>query len=183
MSTTGDKLTQGPLQEGSLGFWGNLKVIGPVAWTIAIVVFFGMQLLFHFVIWPQSDPHEMARMPDVLKWILPVLAGAVLATWVLLVGFVCVDAKRRGMRCLLWMALAICIPYGIGIILYFLLRDPMPTPCPKCGMMVRSGFAFCPRCGTELLRACKVCHRKLEPGWVNCAYCGTPTGAQAQRTA
>jgi hypothetical protein len=182
MSSAGDKLTQGPLQEGSLGFWGSLKMIRPAAWTIAVIIFFGMQLLFHFAIWPNSDPNEMARMPEIAKWCLPILAGGVLTVFTLLVGFVYVDAKRRGMRYVMWTLLAIFIPNMIGIILYFLLRDPMPTPCPKCGMLVRSAFAFCPRCGTELLRACKACHRKLEPGWLNCAYCGTPTGAQAQRT-
>jgi RNA polymerase subunit RPABC4/transcription elongation factor Spt4 len=182
MSSAGDKLTQGPLQEGSLGFWGSLKIIRPAPWTIAVILFFGMQVLFHFVVWPESDPNEMAKMPEALKWILPALAGAVLAAWVLLVGFVYVDAKRRGMRQVMWTLLAIFIPNAIGIILYFLLRDPLPSPCPKCNRLVPRAFSFCPNCGTELMRVCKACHRKLEPGWVNCAYCGTPTGAAAQRT-
>jgi RNA polymerase subunit RPABC4/transcription elongation factor Spt4 len=181
MSTTGEKLMQGPLQEGTLGFWGNLKMIRPAAWVVAIILFFAVQLLFHFVVWPYSDPNEMARMPEALKWFLPFLMGSFLVVYTLLVGFVYVDAKRRAMRYVMWTLLAVFIPNAIGIILYFLLRDPLPTPCPKCGMLVRNAFAFCPSCGSELLRACKACHRKLEPGWVNCAYCGTPTGAQAQR--
>jgi|HubBroStandDraft_1064217.scaffolds.fasta_scaffold353001_2 RNA polymerase subunit RPABC4/transcription elongation factor Spt4 len=182
MSSAGDKLTQSQLQEGPQGFAESLKMIRPAAWVIAIIFFFGMQALFHFVVWPYSDPNEMARTPEALKWCLPIFVGAILATFVLLVGYVYVDSKRRGMRYVMWTLLSIFIPNMIGIILYFLLRDPMPTPCPKCGRMVRAGFAFCPSCGTELLRACKACHRKLEPGWVNCAYCGTPTGAQAPRT-
>jgi RNA polymerase subunit RPABC4/transcription elongation factor Spt4 len=182
MSSAGDKLTHGRLQEGSLGFWGNLKMIRPAAWTIAVVLFLGMPPLFWFFIFPASDPNEMERMPEFAKLCLPILAGAILAAYVMLIGFVYVDAKRRAMRQVMWTLLAIFIPNAIGVILYFLMRDPLPTPCPKCGMMVRNAFAFCPSCGSELLRACKACHRKLEPGWVNCAYCGTPTGAAAQRT-
>ena len=49
-----------------------------------------------------------------------------LGGYVLLVGFVYQDAKRRGMRYVMWTWLAILVPNGIGIILYFLLRDPIP---------------------------------------------------------
>jgi hypothetical protein len=178
MSSTGERLTQGPLHEGSLGFWGNLKMIRPAAWTIAVILFLGLPALFFVFVYPNADTHEMARMPDAAKICLPFLAGAVAAAYVLLIGFVYVDSKRRGMRYVMWTLLAIFIPNAIGIILYFLLRDALPTPCPKCGFMTRGPFTFCPSCGTELMKACKVCHRKLEPGWVNCAYCGAPTGAQ-----
>jgi hypothetical protein len=182
MSTTGEKLTQGPLHEGSLGFWGNLKMIRPAAWTVAVILFLGMPPLFWFVVFPNAHPDEMEKLPEFAKLCLPILMGAVLMAYVLLIGFVYVDSKRRGMRHVMWTLLAIFIPNAIGIILYFLMRDALPTPCPKCGFMTRGPFTFCPSCGTELMKACKVCHRKLEPGWVNCAYCGAPTGAQGQRT-
>jgi hypothetical protein len=180
MSTTGEKLMQGPLHEGSLGFWGNLKMIRPAAWAVAIILFLGMPALFLFIVYPNAHPDEMAKMPEVVRWCLPFLTGALLMAYVLLIGFVYVDAKRRGMRYVMWTLLAVFIPNAIGIILYFLMRDALPTPCPKCGFMTRGPFTFCPSCGTELMRACKVCHKKLEPGWVNCAYCGAPTGAQAR---
>jgi hypothetical protein len=183
MSTTGEKLTQSPLNDGTLGFWGNLKLIRPVAWVVSILLFVGIPPLFYFVVYPSAHPDEMEKMPEVLRICLPFVVGAILLTYVLLIGFVYVDAKRRGMRYVMWTLLAIFIMNGIGIILYFLMRDPLPTPCPKCGFMARSAFTFCPSCGGELMRTCKACHRKLERGWVNCAYCGTPTGAQAQRTA
>jgi hypothetical protein len=182
MSTTGEKLTQRPLNEGSLGFWGNLRLIRPAAWTIAVILFFGMPALFLFVVYPSAHPDEMAKLPETARICLPFLAGAVLMAYVLLIGFVYVDAKRRGMRHVMWMLLATFIPNAIGIILYFLLRDPLPTPCPKCGVSARGAFTFCPSCGTELMRSCKVCHKKLETGWVNCAYCGAPTGVQGLRT-
>ena len=46
--------------------------------------------------------------------------------------------------------LAIFIPNALGIILYFVLREPMMTPCPQCSTLVKPGFAFCPACGTKL---------------------------------
>jgi RNA polymerase subunit RPABC4/transcription elongation factor Spt4 len=87
------------------------------------------------------------------------------------------------MRYVMWTLLAIFIWNFIGTILYFLMRDPMPTPCPKCGKLSAQSFTFCPSCGVELMRTCRVCHRKLGPGWSNCAYCGTSLASQAGSSA
>jgi hypothetical protein len=165
------------------GFWANLGTIRPAAWVIAFIMFFGMQALFWFVIWPQTHPDELEKLSDVGKICLPLLASSVLFVYVLLIGFIYVDSKRRGMRYVMWTLLAIFIPDAIGIILYFILRDPMPTPCPKCGRFSAQSFTFCPSCGTELMRTCRVCHKKLGLGWLNCAYCGTPTAGQVGSSA
>jgi hypothetical protein len=168
------------MQPATGGFWRNLGQIRPVAWVIAIVNFVGMQGLFWFVIWPTGHADEMARMPIGLKIFLPLLASMVAVVYVLLVGFVYVDAKRRGMRYAMWTWLAAVIPDLIGVILYFVMRDPLPTPCPKCRRLSAASFTFCPHCGAELMRTCRVCHKKLGAGWVNCAYCGTSLTAQAR---
>jgi hypothetical protein len=160
------------------GFWRNVGLIRPPAWIVAALVFFGMQALFWLVIWPQAHPDELEKLSDVGKICLPLLTGALLACYVLLIGFVYVDAKRRGMRYVMWTLLATFIGNGIGIILYFLMRDPMPTPCPKCSRLSAQSFTFCPSCGAELMRTCKVCHKKLGAGWSNCAYCGTSLTGQ-----
>ena len=166
------------------GFWGNLGLIRPTAWVIAAVLFFGMQALFWLVIWPhRSHQDNLDKLPAAGLVILPLLAGAFIAIYVLLIGFVYVDAKRRGMRYVMWTWLTIFVPYSIGIILYFVLRDPMPTPCPKCNRLSAQSFTFCPSCGTELMRTCRVCHKKLGAGWVNCAYCGTSLTSQAGSSA
>jgi Double zinc ribbon len=164
------------------GLWGHLGLIRPVAWGIAFVLFFGMQALFWFVIWPQARPDELEKLSDVGKICIPLLASSVLAIYVLLIGYIHVDAKRRGMRYVMWTLLAIFIPNGIGIILYFVMRDPMPTPCPKCSRLSAQSFIFCPHCGAELMRTCRVCHKKLGVGWSNCAYCGTSTTGQVGST-
>jgi len=175
----GDSGTGSGKRQIPRGFWGNLGLIRPAAWVVAVALLIGMQFLFWYVAWPQSHPDEMARMPFALKVFLPILAGMTCFIYVLLVGFIYVDAKRRGMRQVMWTLLAIFIPNAIGIILYFVMRDPMPTPCPKCGKLSAQSFTFCPQCGAELMRTCRVCHKKLGPGWSNCAYCGTPVTGQA----
>ena len=65
-------------------------------------------------------------------FLLAAFAGSVAAAYVLLVGYVYGDSRRRGMNHVLWTLLAIFIPNAIGIILYFILREPVPLPCPAC---------------------------------------------------
>jgi RNA polymerase subunit RPABC4/transcription elongation factor Spt4 len=91
---------------------------------------------------------------------------------VLLIGYVNADARRRGMRYVMWTLLAIFIPNAIGIIVYFILREPILRPCPNCSQIVKPGYAFCPHCGCNLAPACPNCRRAVEPGWKNCAACG-----------
>src|SRR5215471_13912190 len=91
---------------------------------------------------------------------------------VALIGYICGDAKRRQMRYVLWTLLAIVTPSAIGIILYFILRDPLPKPCSRCGHIEKAKFPFCPQCGILLHPACPKCGKALEPTWANCAFCG-----------
>jgi predicted amidophosphoribosyltransferase len=76
------------------------------------------------------------------------------------------------MNHILWTLLAIFIPNAIGIILYFILRDPMPVPCPSCGTPARKGHAYCAGCGAAVRAACPQCRQPVETGWRNCARCG-----------
>jgi len=75
------------------------------------------------------------------------LAGAVLAAFILLAGYVYADARRRGMPAAVWTALTLLVPNGVGFVLYFLLRKPLAHPCPNCGRSVAVDFVFCPACG------------------------------------
>ena len=54
-------------------------------------------------------------------------------------GFIYADAKRRRMRHVMWAWLAL-VPYFIGVILYFILRDPLPTPCHQLRHGGTAGF-------------------------------------------
>ena len=101
----------------------------------------------------------------------------------LLVSYVYGDARRRGMRHVLWTVIAAAVPNGLGIIAYFLLREPPLRPCASCGTGVKRGFAFCPRCGAAVAEACATCRRALEPGWTHCAHCGAPVSSASPATA
>jgi uncharacterized membrane protein len=105
-------------------------------------------------------------------FLLSLLGVAFVGAYVLLVGYVCGDARRRGMNHVLWTLLAIFIPNAIGIILYFILRDPVAVPCPSCGAPARKGHAFCASCGAAVRVSCPQCRQPVEPGWRNCARCG-----------
>ena len=106
------------------------------------------------------------------KALLVICVPVLPVVYVLLVGYVYADAKRRYMRYGVWTLLAAIVPYLIGVIIYFLMRDPLPTPCPKCGAVAPASFVFCPHCGTALKPSCPQCGKSVERDWANCAYCG-----------
>jgi RNA polymerase subunit RPABC4/transcription elongation factor Spt4 len=119
-----------------------------------------------------GNDQGMKNTPLIGIFALIFLAGIPLSIYALLIGYVNADAKRRGMRYVMWTLLAIFIPNAIGIIVYFILRDPVMKPCPNCSQIAKAGFAFCPNCGYNLAPACPNCRRAVEPGWKNCAACG-----------
>lgn len=117
-------------------------------------------------------------------FLLTLIGGAGMAVYVLLVGYVYGDARRRGMNQVLWTLLAIFIPSAVGVILYFILRDPVPIPCPSCATPAYKGHAYCASCGAAVRTACPQCRQPVEAGWRNCARCGTSvTAASAFPTA
>lgn len=76
-----------------------------------------------------------------------VVTGAFAAAFVLLVGYVYADARRRGMPPVAWTALVVLVPNALGFVFYFVLRKPLVHPCPRCHSAVPQDAAFCPRCG------------------------------------
>jgi hypothetical protein len=142
----------------------ELAVISRTGWIIAAVVWVSLTVLMVLVGRP-NDP------PPAIRAVMTILVPIPLAIFTLLVAYVNADARRRGMRHVMWTLLAVFIPNAIGIILYFLLREPLITACPACGQAVR-GFAFCPHCGANLQKTCSQCHKVVEAGWSACAYCG-----------
>ena len=142
----------------------EMKVIPWVAWVVAVCTGLGFALLLQL----QGLPNDS----KLIQVCFATLMGMILFIYALLIGYVNGDARRRGMRYVMWTLLSIFIPNGIGIILYFILRDPLPQACPKCGVTVRSKGAFCPACGAALTNTCPACHCAVEPGWSHCTSCG-----------
>ena len=151
-------------------FRDEVKLVPRPAFAVAVCVWLAYFLLM--MLWPFRFDPELRHWPLAGKLTVAVLPGFPLFFMASLVGYVYSDAKRRGMRYVLWTWLAALIPNAIGIILYFVLREPLLLNCTHCGVQVRQGFAFCPKCGGSLSQACPQCRRAVEPGWTHCAHCG-----------
>ena len=123
-------------------FTDGLKIIPRTAWVIGAVCYLGVATLALTVFIPGDK--EMKYWPLAGK--LAIAYGMFLFAyaWVLLIGYVYADAKRRGMRYAMWMWLAALIPNGIGIIIYFILRDALPRPCPGCSSTCKIRICFLP---------------------------------------
>jgi len=115
------------------------------------------------------------------------------SAFVMLLGYIGVDAKRRGMSPVLWVLVSLFVPYLIGIIVYLVLREPLAFECPRCGRLVNPQFNFCPSCQYNLRPNCPQCRREVRYGDRFCPHCGfglestppratVPTGAQPQPT-
>ena len=108
------------------------------------------------------------------------LAGAItlcaifMSALLFTLGYVYRDAKRRGMNAALWTLLVLLMsgPYVfIGLIIYLLIRDPLPYTCPQCSATVSARFNFCPNCKCNLRPACPQCQHEVADTDKFCAYC------------
>jgi RNA polymerase subunit RPABC4/transcription elongation factor Spt4 len=136
------------------------------AWVTASVVFLLALIGLNLILSMENT------FPFALQAFIPILMASLLAAYIIAVGYVYGDARRRGMRYVMWTLLAIFVPNCIGIVLYFILRDPLPIYCSSCGAAMQQNHAFCPVCGRTATSACPSCHRATQPGWTHCAWCG-----------
>ncbi len=119
----------------SVQLWAWITVIGAVITGMSVGV------------WATAAHHASL-------WTIPLYGaaglfiGTLFATWLLGLGFVFADARRRAMQPVLWVLVAILIPHLLGFLLYFVLRQPLASPCGHCGQTIPSGQRFCSWCGT-----------------------------------
>lgn len=137
------------------------------AWAkvAAVLVFLGVEVLFQVMSGRGGPPFWGALY-------LGTVLGLFTGWWTLLIGYVNYDAKRRHMRRTLWTVVALVVPWGLGALLYMLVRAPQPQSCPQCHAPVESGFNYCPRCSCQLHPACPYCQRAVHAGDLHCPYCG-----------
>ncbi len=106
-----------------------------------------------------------------------ITAGAfALSCLFFMLGYVYRDAKRRGMNPALWTLLVLILSGGyffIGLIIYLLVREPLPYTCPQCAATVNARFNFCPTCKYNLHPACPQCQREVSDDDKFCPYCAT----------
>jgi len=170
----------------NLRFWEEfgiiprwLMVLVGVLYVIALVVAITVNLA------AGRNPNGNDMFPPDLRYSPALaslaLAGIVtgaslsLAIIIFLVAYVNRDASRRGMSSALWTILVIILlpAWGfIGFVIYLLMREPLPYPCPQCGNTVGARFNFCPNCKCNLHPSCPQCKREIAETDKFCPYCG-----------
>lgn len=153
-------------------------------WILALII--GLSVNLHNM----ADPNNYDVFPPELRGqpILASLALGAVITGVSLVfsamlfmfGYVYRDAKRRGMNPALWTIVVLILSpgYGIlGLIIYLLIREPLPYACPQCATSVSARFNFCPNCKTNLHPTCAHCQHEVSDTDKFCPYCGNHLAA------
>jgi hypothetical protein len=142
-------------------------------WLVYLVI--GLFIVAQAVVQIANHFDPFTGVPP--KWAPLALLGIVtafgipIACLLLLFGYINRDAKRRGMHSVLWTLLAILVPYLIGVIIYFLLREPRAFNCPQCGVAVSARFNYCPACSCNLHPTCPQCKHEVREGDRFCPHC------------
>lgn len=144
----------------------ELQLIPRWSILLALVAFVGIQYLFFFVLHPQHKTPMALHVYFGTSW------GALVAAYMLMIGYISEDAPRRNMGKWLWILLCIVLQGGIGPVIYFLLRQPVLTRCPCCGTKIESNFHFCPQCAYRVAPNCGNCHESVRVTDLHCTRCG-----------
>ena len=158
----------------STRFKDEIRIISPWAFALAILVILTAVTFFAIIVGRDHDAPPLA-----LRLLLGFIGGTLIGCYILLIGYINRDAGRRRMSRLLWTLIAIFVPNGLGIVLYFILRKPRAVNCPQCEAEIEPGFSFCPRCRNRLQPVCPQCRRSINPDDKFCPYCGGALEAAA----
>jgi Phospholipase_D-nuclease N-terminal len=153
-------------------FVDELRLIPTWAWILAGIGFIAAHIVFYLVM-----AHDPKAPPLWARGLMALGAGSVFGCYCLLIGYINRDAGRRGMSRLAWTLLAVFVPNGLGIILYFILRQALPCLCRRCCAQVQAGYSYCPHCGENLTPQCPHCHHAIHRGDVFCPFCGQQADA------
>jgi len=185
----------------NLRFWDEFRIIPKgVIWTVVALFLIAQIIAFSVNRWNAEHygelfPYELRDTPALAYLALAgIITGASLlvATLIFMIAYVNRDAKRRGMNSALWTLIAIILLPGyliIGFMVYFLMREPLPYPCPQCAASVGARFNFCPNCKCNLHPSCPNCKREVVETDKFCPYCAqdltsapSPSGAIQTRS-
>lgn len=167
-----------------LRFWDEFRIIPRWLIVTVIVLFLAAQVIAYMVnmdaarhggeIFPPELKDDPALAALALGGIVTA-ASFFMAGLIFMIAYVNRDASRRGMNSALWTILVIVFlpTWGlIGLIIYLLMREPLPYPCPQCNATVTARFNFCPSCKCNLQPACPQCKREVAELDKFCPYCG-----------
>ena len=180
------RLNQLRRRKEKLRFWDEFQIIA--RWRVVLVVVLYVMALVIAVSVNLAQRHnpdgnymfppELRDNPALASLALAGLVTATsltLAILIFLIAYVNRDAKRRGMNSALWTILVIILlpAWGfIGFVIYFLMREPLPYPCPQCGTSVSARYNFCPNCKCNLHPSCPQCKREVGEMDKFCPHCG-----------
>jgi ABC-type cobalt transport system substrate-binding protein len=168
----------------------SLRMIPLWSVILSIIVFLGTMYFFNMPGYYGGGPQDAARRATANPTQQPVqqprrrpnaeagrlmfsyTTAAALASYILLVGYVSRDVKRRNMPAALWILIVVVMPGGIGAVVYFLLRQPIMTRCPNCTTELAATVHFCPQCQFQVAPVCGRCFRGVQITDVYCAQCG-----------
>jgi hypothetical protein len=177
-----------------LRFWKEFKLIP--GWLIGLVILLWIAAVVIGVyvnlesakqggeIFPPDLKSDPAAASAALALIITA-ASLFFACFIFMIAYVNRDASRRGMNSALWTILVLVFlpSWGlIGFIIYLLMREPLPYPCPQCGTAVGARFNFCSNCKCNLHPSCPQCKREVGELDKFCPNCGNDLkpGANAE---
>jgi len=127
-------------------------------------------------VFPSDDMRQMPALANLaLAGVITAVAICV-AIFLFMLGYVYRDAKGREMNPILWTLLVLILSPAymfIGLIIYLLVREPLPYSCPQCATTVNARFNFCPNCKYNLHPACPQCQREVSDNDKFCPFCAT----------
>jgi hypothetical protein len=188
------RLNQLRKRKENLRFWNELRIIPRWLFVLVTVLYVLAMAIALTVNMAQSRnpngndmfPPELRDNPALAQLALSglvTLMALFLASFIFMIAYVNRDASRRGMNSALWTLMVIIFlpTWGlIGLIVYLLMREPLPYPCPECATTVNARFNFCPNCKCNLHPACPQCKREVGELDKFCPHCGNDLKAATQ---
>jgi len=167
MSMPWNRQSTEPKAVPDYGDGDSLKLLPLWSIIVSLLLFIGSQYVFDSGPPPHRRPGSMP-----MHLIMGYMTSAALASYVLLIGYVSRDVRRRNMQPALWILLTVVIPGGIGAVVYFLLRQPVLTRCPNCSTELTAEVHFCPQCRFQVAPVCGQCFRGVQTTDAYCPHCG-----------
>jgi hypothetical protein len=178
------RLNQLRRRKEKLRFWDEFQII-PRWLVVLVLVLYVMALAIAIFInldaahrGGELFPPGLQDRPGLASLALAgvvTVVSLLLTSLIFMIAYVNRDASRRGMNSTLWTILVlIFLPtWGlIGLVIYLLMREPLPYPCPECGTTVNARFNFCPNCKCNLHPTCPQCKREVGELDKFCPHCG-----------
>ena len=148
-------------------------------YVLAIAIGLGVNIHNFQTNGPIFPDESFRNQPEASSFLLLLMitGGAmVVSLFLFMLGYVYRDAKRREMNPILWTLLVLILSPAymfIGLIIYLLIREPLPYNCPQCSTTVNARFNFCPNCKYNLHPACPQCQREVSDSDKFCPFCAT----------